>query len=262
MHAGEQYLWRTNLLQGCGLGLLPTVSAYDTDPTNTENEPQMNTPAPPITCSKDEYAVNYIDQLLLHTSLPHRHLNVHTNLFWDASNEKAAVVDTHADSQRSALADFVVVQHSHGLLRLHWVAVHHEGIPTVLSTKVHHESHLVNTSNLLEHGHQFVFKAVSRDLADKDLASPGRWRTVPIRWRPVATLPVLLHDAVSRTGHELRYGRRSVLQRGVEAGFLARGRRESGFGVCRLARLALLLVFHTDRRAHGERGEEDKRNSE
>ena len=47
-----------------------------------------------------------------------------------------------------------------------------------------------------------------------------------------------------------------------EAGFLARGRRESGFGGCRLARLALLLVFHTDRRAHGETGEENKRNSE
>ena len=47
-----------------------------------------------------------------------------------------------------------------------------------------------------------------------------------------------------------------------EAGFLARGRRESGFGRCWLARLALLLVIHTDRRAHGETVEDDKRKTE
>ena len=141
---------------------------------------------------------------------PHT-LNVHTNLLWNSANKKTAVVDAHADPQCPALADFVVVQHSHGLFRLHGVAVHHEGIAAVLPAEVHHEPHLVKTSYLLEHRHQFVFKAVSRYLADKDLASPGRWRSFPVWWRSVATLSVLLHDAVSCTSHELGYGRGSAL---------------------------------------------------
>lgn len=183
-------------------------------------------------------------------------VTTHTHLLRNTPDKESAVVHTHADPQRTSLADFVVVQDSNWILRLQWIAVHHERIPTILSTEVHHEPHLIDASDLLEHGHQLVFEAIPRNLADEYFASPRWGRSVPVWWGAIATLAVLLHNAVARARHELRYGRRGILQRTVRPfrwGFLARGLGEGRFSGRRLARLALLLLIHTERDTHTQR---------
>ncbi|TNN62790.1 hypothetical protein EYF80_027016 [Liparis tanakae] len=115
----------------------------------------------------------------------------------DATNEKTAVVHRGADPQQSPGPHLIVVELTYRPLGLVFLCVHHKCVPSVLPVKVHHQPHLIDASDRLEHRHQLILVNVPWDLAHKDFTSPWRRRSIPTRRRAIFTLTIFLDHTVA-----------------------------------------------------------------
>ncbi len=73
-------------------------------------------------------------------------------VFRDGADKKATVVQTHTYPYELSRADFVVVQELDSSLGSLSGGVHDEGVATVLSAKLHHQTELVDATGPLNTG--------------------------------------------------------------------------------------------------------------
>ena len=153
-------------------------------------------------------------------------LAFNSDLLRNATNEQTAVIHTHTNTQSPSLPNLVVVQLPYALLRRRNVSVHDERVTSVEARIVHHEPELVDLAHLVEDWHELVLEAVSWDLSHEHLAPARRRLSLPVRRRSVASLAILLDDAVAGTLHEASDRRGGVFfgaQRGLGGAGIAHG---------------------------------------
>ena len=91
-----------------------------------------------------------------------------SNLFGDSSNEKSAVVDTHTDPEGTSLPNLVIIELFHALFCFAGGRKDDKRVASIQFAEViHHQSYLVDHSDLLENRYEFVFETVPWNFSNK-----------------------------------------------------------------------------------------------